>query len=480
MIKLTPNKTNKRHWKLDLTHSSGDKITIDLDLLQFSLTNRFETVQTCFEEFNELVPEFSDWYFVLMQKYIKSNYNFDIVKKAIDKFIYFSEQYIKAKNIDFSSFVNRKKTSKTSILFEESDIEAISLASTCLKIYSIFSYDINLKVPDIINKFAYNKFVSKCVELNTTDKIFQLIRSRNYRSSTTDSFMWTLIKLRTLEDPETSVMSVFNFFMTNLIPLLNVNNNPVHFLVKVVDDNIRWMMMEIYREKIIYDESYSGSEDVYGTSAHNDMFHICCCNDLIAKAAKLGLKLLEEEFDLTDEQFLDVKERLEKIQMLDPSMRLFTLPIISKVFDIPYIYLKTAPPKHIVLIGILIYLLSEDTFVKKYPVLSTFLLACPCQTNAMIVKSSYKLRDVVSVMESKTPIFGLNSRKLKYDVISPICGILSSAKKNLVSAIDGTSISKITYLDLEQDSIDFYTNLYSNGLKDMFEDIQLKFDQHLV
>lgn len=479
MITLIPEKNKKRKWKIIVENSKQDKISLDLDLIQVSLTNRFDIVQSFFKEMDELVPKFSDWYYNIIKKYLDSNYNSEIIKNSIEDFIKYSKKYIKAKDIDYSKFVNRKKTSKTSILFEENDLESIAITSTCLKIYSIFCYDSVLRVPENVNKYMFNKFISYCVESDTTDKIFQLIRSRNYRSSNTDRYMWQLIKLRTLEDPESSVMSIFNFFMTNLLSLLNIDHNPIHFLIKIVDDNLRWMMMEVYREKIIFDESYSGSEDIYGTSVHKDIFYVYCCNDLISKASKLGLQFLESEFELTDEQFLDVKDRLDNIKILDPSMRLFTLPIISKVFNIPYIYIKNAPPKHIILIAVLIYILGKDTLVVKYPVLSNFLLACPIQNNSMIVKSSYKLRDVINVMESDVPIFGLNSRKLKYDIISPICGILSSAKKNLVNIVDGREITKITYIDLEQDCIDFFSNLYSNGLSEMFNEIQLKFDLNL-
>lgn len=479
MITLTPEKNKKRQWKLTVENSKKDKISLDLDLIQVSLANRFDIVENFMKDIDIVVPKFTDWYYTIIKKYLDSNYNSEIIKNSIDDFIKFSKKYVKEKNIDYSQFVNRKKTSKTSILFEENDLEAIAITSTCLKIYSIFCYDSVLRVPENVNKFMFNKFISQCVETDTTDKIFQLIRSRNYRSSITDRFMWKLIKLRTLEDPESSVMSIFNFFMTNLLSMLNIDQNPIHFLIKIVDDNLRWMMMEVYKEKIIFDENYSGSDDIYGTSIHTDVFFVYCCNDLISKAAKLGLALLEVEFNITDDQFLDIKERLDKIKVIDPSMKLFTLPIISKIFKIPYEYLLSAPPKHLVLMAVLIYILGKNTFVNNYPVLSNFLLSCPQVSNTVIIKSSYQLRDAPKVMECDIPVFGLNSRKLKHDILSPICGILSSSKKNLINIIDGKEITKITYVDLEQDCIDFYTKLYSNGLNDIFKNIENKFDMTL-
>lgn len=477
MIKFT--QLEKRVWTLSLKKDGCEDIELNIRLGQSSLSNKFEVVSTTMDEFTELIPEFSDWYYDLLKKYIDSKYNSELVRDSAPELIEYAKQYISLKEVDFSSFVNRKKTSSTSILFDEEDIQNIAVTSTCLKVFSIFTYDTTLRVPENINKSIYNSFVSDCIEYGTTDKIFQLIRSRNFRSSTTDRYMWELIKLRTLEDPETSVMSVFNFFMTNLVSLLDVTQNPIYFLVKIVDDSLRWMMKEIYREKVIYDESYTSSEDVHGSFVHKDIFHVYCCNDLISKAAKLGMKLLEEEFEITDTEFIYLKERLDGIKTLDPALRLFTLPIISKVFNVPYNTLKTAPPKHIVLIGSLLYILGKNTLCKDYPVLSEFLLLCPIKSNTVISRSSYKLRDITTILKDDTPLFGIASKKLKYDIISPICGILNASKKNLINIVDGQYINKITYSDLEDDVIKFYTNLYANGLNTTFLTLQKEFDDRL-
>jgi hypothetical protein len=200
MITLTPIKGQKRHWKFTVENNKNQVIELDLELMQYSLTNRFDIVKDLFEEFNELVPSFSNWYYTLIKKYVDSGYNSELIKDATQDFIKYSKKFIKAKEIDFPSFVNRTKKSTTSILFEEVDIESIALASTCLKLYSLFNYDVTLKVPNNINKYIYNKFVSECVDTGTTDKIFQLIRSRTYRSSATRSRDFCYVGLQLFYD----------------------------------------------------------------------------------------------------------------------------------------------------------------------------------------------------------------------------------------------------------------------------------------
>jgi len=321
MVTLTPIKNLKRSWKLNITKSNRKPIDLILNLQQFSLTNKYEIVQKLLDEMNIIMPKFSNWYYDLFKRYIDSNYDADIILNDIHKFKEFSEEYVKKKNIDFSSFVDIKKSSKTSILFLEEDLKLIAVASTCLKLYSPFWYDATLKVPDNVNKKIYNIFLEGCIKNNTTDKIFQLIRARTFRSTLTDAYMWELIKLTVLETPETNVMSVFNFLMTNLISLLDITVNPVHYLIKIADDSVKWMMKEVYKERIIYGESYGSTEDIYGASVTKESFHIYCCNDVISKCAAAGLKILENEYNLTYEEFIELKNRLDNVTYLDPTMR---------------------------------------------------------------------------------------------------------------------------------------------------------------
>lgn len=478
MIDIKQIKNTKRQWKFK-SKVEDDIIELELNLLQFSLTNKFEIVADIFKEMNKKVPEFSLWFHNLLKDYIDNDYDENIILKSAPDFVKYSKEYIKIKNVDFSKFVDNKKSTKSSILFEEKDIEVIAITSTALKLSSIFFYESNLKVNDNIQRSLYSVFIKECIDNKTTDKIFQLVKARTYKSSITDRFMWNLIKMSVLETPETNVMSVFNFMMTNLISLLDININPVHYLIRVADDSVRWMFCEVYKEKIVYGETFSGADDIYSSSVNSESFYIYCCNDVIAKASKAGLNILEQEYGIDEDDLLDIKERLDSVNHINPTMKWVILPIASKVLEIPYKYLLTASPKHIILIGVLLYYLGEDIFCKKYPILSNFLKCYPEKPGIIFSKSSYKLRDVDELLSNDIPMFGLNSRKLKFEVISPICGILSASKRYVANVIDGEKINKITYNDLEADATQFYVKLYSNQLQPDFEELKLKLDEIL-
>lgn len=474
MIFLEPKKDERLNWVITFNLSTLSKpYTRDIRLLNNSLTKKYEIVKEVLEDVNTNVKEFEQWYYKLFKGYVSSGYNSEILLENVDKCVSLMKKYVKSKNIDFSKFVDKSKASKTSVLFLENDIEAIAVATTCLKIYSPFFYDIELKVEENVYKNIYDTFVKECKDIGTIDKIFEIIRSRTFKSSVTDRYMWEMIKMTVLETPETNVLSVFNFFMRNLFILLNVDQNPVHFLIKVSDDNIRWAMSDIYVEKIVYnDEAVTSTEDVFGSSVSKETFNIYCCNDVILKCANFGIDVLKNDFNLTHEQFTSVCDSLEKIRYTDPYLKLFNSTIISKCLNIPYKYLMTSSPKHLILTSIFINKMLPESFFEMFPILSEFLTCFTKNTDSIIVKSSYRIRNIDAVLESTVPMFGIKCKKLKYDLLSPICGVLSANKRDLISICRGYEVPKMTYMDLEMDVIKYYEMLYSGKLDTLFKETE--------
>jgi len=488
------NKLDKRIYSVNEITNEGSfkRNLLELHLKPSSITNKFEIVLQLLDDMQKTVPGFADWFTKLMIEYIDSNYNSELFLQEKDTLIQMVTLYIDSLNINFSEFSNIEKSSKTSIMFTEEDIKAITISSTCLKLYSIFwfgyetisEYDsekdkevkkqINLKLTENVHREFYQELVKPCIETGTTEKMFQLIRSRIYRSNITDRYMWDLIKIAISETPLTYAMTVFNFLMINMLSTLSPKRNPVPFLVSIIDDSIRWLMKTVYKDKIIYGEAFSGPDDIYGSSLSKDSFYVYCCNDVIGKAAKIGMSLLDSEYHLNDEGFNSVRDRIDVVDTLTPPMKLLTLPIASKVFEIPYKYLLTCLPKHTLLMGVFLYHIAKGTMEESFPLMTEFLIATPKELKFLSTKSSYKIRNLEFILNDPNPIFGFSSKTLKFDIISSICGVLSASKKNLVSVISGRPLRKVSYLSLEHDAVRFYTLLYSNQLDTMFTQMRDK------
>ena len=482
MLQLIQNKDNKkekRNWTLIETDEFGNfkGTVVELRLIVASITNKFNIVNELLTELCDLIPGFELWFKTLIKRYVESNNNSEILLKQADNFLLISEEYINKKNIIFSNFSKIEKSSKTSIMFLAEDIRAIAISSTCLKLYSIFCYS-DLKLVENLHKLFYEKLISPCVELKTTDKIFQIIRSRTYRSNITDRKIWDIVKMRQFESPESHGMVVFNFMMTNMLSTLSVDKNPIPYLVSVIDDSIMWMTRTIYKDKIIYGEIFGGTDDIYGSSLSKESFYLYCCNNVLGDIAKITMSILENDYGLTDTQYDQIRDRIESIDSLIPSVKLVTFPIASKVLEIPYKFLLTCPPKHAILLGIFIHHMAKEILDEKYPIISNLLLAYPTDLSTEVVKSEYTIKNIELLANNNSPVFGFGQKLLRFNLLSPICGMLSASKKNLISVINGKPLSKISSFDLENDLVTFFTYMYNNQLDSTFDKIREKADSY--
>lgn len=476
MLSIKPLEGKRKYKVVDLSNNE-ESILAELDLINHSITNKFQIVIDLVDEMCAEIEGFEGWFKILLMNYISSK-NSELVYESVDKYLEFSEKYVDSKNIDFNNFVNLSKVSPTSIVFYPEDIRALAISSTALKLYSILFCDIELRLPDNMHKKVYDGLIQPCVEREVTVKIFQLIRSRTYRSSITDRYIWGFIKTVLFEDPDSYVMTIFNFLLEKILALINIEQNPIPFIIGTADDSIKWLTRSLFKDRTIYGEIFGGTEDLYGSSLSKESFYIFCCNDTIAKAAKCGMDLLESEYNLDDNEFSDVQGRIEKVNHLCPAVLYVTFPIASRVLEVPYKFLLTIPPKHSVLIGLFLYVIAEEILSSRFPALSEFLISCP-KDNLIYTKSQYKMRHVILVINDPNPIFGFSSPYFKYKLLSAIIGILNASKKNLVDTVTGDRLRRVRNFCLEDEVTRFYNELYSGRLDSTFENIRKMADRLL-
>jgi hypothetical protein len=480
MLKLAAKENSKKDWilyQVDENNKLVRPVIVELECTSPSKT-KFKHVKEIIGDLCS-IDWFEDWFVKLIDDYIESSRNAEIIQNNIPMFLKAAEEFVESKNIKFKNFSKPEKSSKTSIMFLPEEIEKLAVVSTALKLYSLFWFDSKLNLPENEHKEAYRKLVQPCVDMGTVEKIFNLIRTRVYISNITDRYMWELIKMFTQEVPESHIMSIFIFLMQSMIHNLNIEKNPVPFLIKIIDDSVRYMMRSVITEKFFYGESFGGSEDIYGSSVSKESFHVFCCNDVLSKAANAGMKILEENPKLSESEFIKIKDRLDDLSSLYPSLKLVSLPIISKVLEIPYKFLLTSPPKHTVLASLFMYFLSSDILDKEHPIITEFLAATPKrEANLYSTNSSYKLRSIKQIINDPIPIFGFKSKPIKCDIMSSICGVLTTSKRNLNNLIDGHDLSKWTFKELENQMIKFFTKFYSNALDDKFLLMREKADEY--
>lgn len=468
-------KNKNRNWSI---HTDSGVPIINLNLTQSSITNKFELVASCIHEMNDRIEGFGSWYESLLLRYIEQDCNSEVILSSVDDFVNFAKQYVDSYKIDYSIFCNSGKSSKTSIMFDVTDIESIVICSVTLKLYSMYWFEDQLRLPPNIHKIVYDKLIQPCIENDVTTKIFKLTKSRVFSFNMTDKYMWDFIRVVLAETPESYVMTVFNYIMNNMIGSLAIDRNPIPFLVSVIDDSVGWLMRNFYKEKFIYKAEFAASDDIYGTVLNKDSFYVYACNDVISKTAKIAMTIFEQEYGLTIDQFDSIRDRLEDVDILNSVSKLLTLPIASRVLKIPYKYLLTCPPKHAALIGFLLYHVAKPMIRTEYPIILKYLPTISRNNNISSVntKSSYRIRNIGTVLNNDDPVFGFSSKVLKYDVLSSICGVLNSSRRNIVNLIDGKPIKNISISDLETNVTEFYNEFYSGGHGRLFDDMKASID----
>ena len=468
---------DKRKYKIVDVTNNVETLIVELDLINHAITNKFQIVIDLVDKMCKEIEGFESWFKTLLLNYISSK-NSEFVYESCNDFLKFSEIYVDKQEINFDKFVNLSKVSTTSIVFYPEDIRALAISSTALKLYSIFFCDNELKLPDNMHKKVYDVLIKPCVEKKVTVKIFQLVRSRTYRSSITDRYIWGFIKSVLFEDPDSYVMTIFNFLLEKILALIDITQNPIPFIIGTSDDSIKWLTRSLFKDRTIYGEIFGGSEDLYGSSLSKESFYIFCCNDTIAKVAKAGMELLEGEYNMESDSFTNVQERIEKVNHLCPAVLYITFPIACRVLEVPYKFLLTIPPKHSVLVGLFLHSISEEILSSRFPALSEFLISCP-KENLIYTKSQYKMRHPGLVINDDSPIFGFSSPYFKYKLLSAIIGILNASKKNLVDTITGDRLKRVRNFCLEDEVTRFYNELYSGQLDETFKTIREIADKHL-
>ena len=489
IIDKREKKSKIKKWALE-AYEDGNKsksvLVYDLNLKSSAIANRFEKVAKLVNEMSKSVPEFVSWFLHLIKEYTKSNYNSEIILNELPTFKLMSKKYIDAKKLNMSNWVNKGKVSKTSIVFDETDTKLLLEACTIRKLYSIFSCDETLQPTENIDRIITSIIIKECVEYGTVDKIYQLIKARTYRNSLTDKYMWQTLKLTHLETPETHTLALFNNILNELITILDTDNNPIPFLVKIVDDSLKWLMASVYKYKVVYSGAFG---DIYDRYSKRNALDVYCSNDVIGKVSKLGLDFIENEYlDNTDpfskDQILTIHAKLDEIPYITPIMKVLTIPIASRILEIPITHLSNATPKHIMLLGCVIHHLLYDDLYPKYQKILELLISIENDFSTMSVGSTFKIKHnssltLITNNINNTNIFGFKSPTLKYNMISEICGILTSNRRELSSIITGRKNTNIMLQDLEEEIIKFFLNMYSHKFDDIFNNARKTIESYL-
>jgi hypothetical protein len=446
---------------------NNDEKIIDLNLLFSPVTNKFNKLSDFIEDCSKkLGEEFDIWFCNFIKDYINSNREYPIIKNNIEKLMEYCDKYLDLCNINFSDYINKSKVSKNSIFFDDIEIKKIVQVSNYLKIYCIFSQDSFLQLPSKFHKEIYNKLVSKITGNDIIYKLFKIVSSKTYEYNHTDKYMWDYIKSIYCKTTDMHIMTIFNFIMNNILVTCETTSNPIPYLISVIDESIKWILKNIYKDAIVYSETVN-TQDVYAIQG-KDNLNSYAHNDTISK-------LLMTAYNRLDDVGIDI-DKFKNIVSGLKEMSLFanyvTYPILSTVLDIPYRHFLTIPVSNSYLLNILLFSILPDSFKDRFPIIRKMLLFYNIEKP--ILKTTYKIKNLPDFLDTFNTFLGFKNQILAYDTYSSIIGKLS--RNTYVSFCNEKKVTNFPLAKLENDMIIFYNEFFSNKLDPLFKELEEQID----
>lgn len=468
---ITFEETGKRKYQIIRTENENAEVICELDLMFSPITNKFFRLTEFVEDCSKILgKEFDDWYCKLLTDYKKSNYDYSIIKQNIEPLKEYCDRYLEAKNINFEDYINRSKVSKNSIFFDANEIKKIIQAANYLKIYFIIGQDSEMKLINKFHKETYNKLIEHINNNNTIYKLFKIVSSKTYEYNYTDKYMWDYIRTIYCKTTDMHVFSIFNFLMNNILVTCHTESNPIPYLISVIDESIKWILKNIYKDAVIYSETIS-TQDVYSVQGKDNLSSYAH-NDTLGRLLITSFNQLEKVGINKIEPFKATITNLKEISLF---ANYITYPILSKVLDIPYRHFLTLSVSNSYLLNILLFYLLPDEFKNQYSVLSRMLLYYNKQKP--ILKTTYKVKNIDIFTETAGTFLSFKNYNTPYDFFSQVIGKMS--RNSYSSFLNDQEIVNFPLAKLEIDIIKFYNKYFDNTLDELFDTIKEKIDRLL-
>jgi hypothetical protein len=475
MIQFEQNKA--KQWSL--TYNNEEPILIEL--IPSSITNKFSLVTEFVLRVSTFCgDEFDLWFTSLLKTCEDPVVRPKVISDNIPVLKRFINDYITSKNLDYGIFVNTSKVKANSILFVADEIERIIRLSSYLKIYSFIFNNKNLKLGQKVHKELYNQIASDVSDSEVIYKIFNIVKTKTFKYSMSDKFMWDYIKTIQCKDIGVHVIEIFNFIMNNILVLCEEDKNPITYFVGVIDESVKWFLRSVYKGSIVYDDSIS-TEDIQGKNVDN--LKTYSYNDTLGRLKQIAYdkiyEILEKEnvpsmkseTQANDLYIIDFHNRMTTAEFISPLCEFLVYPILSRVTKIPYSHFKTISPEHSAVLSIYTKELLSEVFRGKYKTLFSYLEYYPL--NPPSITTTYKIKNYEYYLELKneiTTFFGFSTKIVPHTVLCNFIGRFSRIQ--LCNILDGKKLSGIALSKLEIDMIHFFTYYFADQFEKEIKDME--------
>lgn len=308
--------------KITIFNPKDDTDAVEFMITQPSIANKSDKFVDNLNKILE-TPANKQWYFSIIKKF-KLTQDADVVhNEFIDKAIDIAEKFTKKKSaeIDFTNFVNRNKKTDNSTLFIEEDIYQIFWLSCIIKLLVVFSSsNIVEERQDQLNRKVFTKIVDGGFKA-IVDKIHDVVHRKLFRCIGMDPTIMKTISLRSTMSDDDFVLFLFDYVISAIFAIYDMERNPMTFIVTSVDQVMIWHFRGLYQKSIAYKET----GELFGKSmATTNLPEKIIADsiydyiqDFVAKKNKEnGVTILEDSYGIIDKYFYNF----------------FVVPLFAKIF----------------------------------------------------------------------------------------------------------------------------------------------------
>jgi len=320
-----------KNWKTENVSLDLDKIDdiIYFRVIQTGVINKTQLVlEKLFTIMETVDPENDKKYFELLQKLRKKpEYIYDEIPWLIQVAEDFS---LKHTGIDFNSFLDKKKVTKNSVVFDGKDNLHIFMLSIILKFYMPMSSTTLYKYADHeVHKLFFKKLTQQmgCVDL--VYKIHDLIMKKIFRTIKLDFSLLSILQMKYTKTQEDFALMMFDFIISSILVIYDLTRNPTTFLATSISSMISWEFQDIKNLNVIYKRT----EDLFDISnSSRNLTEKLIINKVLKETEKFVL--IQAKKSTLDVSW--IHKTISEKKLEESYYDMFIVPLWKYIFSIKY------------------------------------------------------------------------------------------------------------------------------------------------
>lgn len=242
----------KKKVQITFYNPSNEEQSVGYSLTQASIQNKSKKYA---EHINQILSETGEeqWYYNILVKF-KATQDHDVVyNEFLDKACEIANRFADLKDDIYPDFADKKKKTDNSVFFEVPDIKEIYKINILVKLMVPFTAS-NLVENDIdkLTKESFRYVIDREKLQPIIDKIHDLVQRKLTRCVGLDPTVLNTVKLKSTMSDHDFVLYLFDYVISAILAIYDLERNPVTFIVSSIDSIMTWHFKGLYQKAIAY------------------------------------------------------------------------------------------------------------------------------------------------------------------------------------------------------------------------------------